>query len=69
MLYVDLPYRRQGFAASLTAYLVNRMLEKGWTPYACVPADNMAAGNLLDKLGFYKAAKEVSIYQREAVQP
>lgn len=69
MLYVDLPYRRQGLAACLTAYLVNRMLEKGWTPYACVPADNMAARNLLDKLGFYQATKEVSIYQCEAVQP
>lgn len=64
MLYVDKPYRRQGFAAYLTAYLVNRMLEKGWTPYGYVSSENMAVEKVLDKLGFYKATREVSIYKR-----
>ena len=47
---------------SLTAYVVNRILEKGWTPYGYVPAENPAAEKLLERLGFYTASKKVEIY-------
>lgn len=62
LLYVDTLYRRQGIAMSLTAYVVNRILEKGWTPYGYVPAENPAAEKLLERLGFYTASKKVEIY-------
>lgn len=57
MLYVEPSFRRQGIAASLEAYAVNRMLEKGWTPYGYVEAGNLAAERLQERLGFYKSEK------------
>lgn len=56
MLFVEEAYRRQGLGETLEAYAVNRMLERGWTPYGYVPAGGEAAG-LQEKLGFYKAGK------------
>lgn len=44
-------------AESLAAYAVNRLLEKGWTPYAQVPADREDIARLLEGLGFYRAKK------------
>lgn len=55
MLYVDEDYRRQGLAASLTAYAANRILERGWTPYGHVITGNEASIRLQEKLGFYQA--------------
>ena len=55
MLYVDEAQRRQGLAASLVAYAVNRMLERGWTPYGHVITGNEASMRLQEKLGFYQA--------------
>ena len=57
MLFVGERWRRRGLAESLAAYAVNRMLEKGWTPYGYVAAGEEAADRLQEKLGFYKAKK------------
>lgn len=57
MLYVEDSFRRQGIGASLEAYLINRMLERGWTPYAHILTGNEASLKLQEKLGLYKASK------------
>ncbi len=57
MLFVEEPFRRQGIAAALEACAVNRMLEKGWTPYGQISAENAASIKLQEKLGFYRAEK------------
>lgn len=56
MLYVEESCRRQGIASSLEAYLVNRMLEQGFTPYTQVKEDNEDSIRLQEKLGFYRAS-------------
>ena len=56
MLYVEESYRRQGIASSLEAYLVNRMLEQGFTPFTQVKEDNEESVCLQEKLGFYRAS-------------
>lgn len=40
LLYVEEAYRRHGIARSLEAYMINRTLEKGWTPYGHVMVGN-----------------------------
>lgn len=55
MLYVEEPYRGRGIAASLEAYSVNRMLERGWIPYGHVIAGNESSMRLQERLGFYQA--------------
>lgn len=57
MLFVEEPFRRQEIASSLEAYIVNRMLEKGWTPYGHISAGNTVSERLQEKLGFYKSEK------------
>ncbi len=57
MLFVEGAFRGQGIASSLEACVVNRMLEKGWTPYGHISAGNTASEKLQEKLGFYKAEK------------
>lgn len=57
MLYVEEPFRGQGIALSLESYVVNRMLERGQTPYCHVSAENTESGRLQERLGFYKAEK------------
>ena len=57
MLYVEEPFRGQGIALSLESYAVNRMLERGQTPYCHVSAENTESGRLQERLGFYKAEK------------
>ncbi|MGN0166770.1 MAG: tRNA (guanosine(37)-N1)-methyltransferase TrmD [Acetatifactor sp.] len=59
LLYVDEAYRRRGIAESLEAYVVNRMLERGWTPYGHVIEGNEVSGHLQEKLGLYKAGRKV----------
>ena len=56
MLYVEEAYRRQGIASSLEAYLVNRMLEQGFTPFTQVKEKNEESLQLQEKLGFYRAS-------------
>ncbi|MCI9336015.1 MAG: tRNA (guanosine(37)-N1)-methyltransferase TrmD [Lachnospiraceae bacterium] len=57
MLFVEDAFRGRGIGASLEAWAVNRMLEKGWVPYGHVAAQNTASMRLQEKLGFYKAEK------------
>lgn len=57
LLYVDEEYRGQGIAGMLEAFMVNRMLKRGWTPYGHVVCGNEASQKLQEKLGFYKAGK------------
>lgn len=59
MLYVDPAYRRQGLAASLEAYLINRCIERGWTAYGHVINGNEESKRLQDKLGLYQASNDV----------
>lgn len=59
MLYVDEKCRRQGMGASLEAYIINRMLERGWTPYGHIVTGNEASVRLQEKLGLYQAAKNI----------
>lgn len=56
MLYVEEAYRRQGLASSLEAYLVNRMLERGFIPFTQVKENNKKSVKLQEKLGFYRAS-------------
>ncbi len=44
-------YRRRGLAASLEAYMINRHLTNGFTPYGDVLTDNEASLRLQEKLG------------------
>ena len=55
LLYVEEAYRGHGIAASLEAYSINRMLERGWIPYGHVIEGNEASVKLQEKLGFYQA--------------
>lgn len=66
MLYVDEPHRRQGMGASLEAYIINRMLELGWTPYGHIVTGNEASIGLQEKLGLYQAAKNIWWMEKRA---
>ena len=44
-------YRRCGLAFALESYAINRMLEKGWTPYGQILLGNAASTSLQQKLG------------------
>lgn len=57
MLYVEENSRRRGIGASLEAYIINRMLEKGWTPYGHIGTENTAALGMQERLGLYFAPK------------
>ncbi len=57
LLHVAQECRRCGIGASLEAYVINRMLEKGWTPYGHVEEGNEASMKLQEKLGLYVASK------------
>lgn len=57
LLYVEEPYRRQGMAEALEAFGVNRLLERGWTPYCHVLEGNEASVRLQEKLGLYRAER------------
>lgn len=45
--------------SSLTAYAVNRLLERGWTPYVQLPVEDLAGAEFLEGLGFYQAKKTI----------
>ncbi len=59
LLYVAEEYRRQGIASSLESYMINRMLELGWTPYAHVLTDNIPSVRLQEKLGLYLSGEKL----------
>ncbi len=58
-LYVEEAYRGRGIAGSLVAYVANRMLEKGWTPYGHIVEGNTASERLQEKLGFLRSGKKI----------
>ena len=51
MLYVEESCRRQGVAASLEGYLINRQREQGFVPYAHIVEGNDASTRLQERLG------------------
>lgn len=57
LLFVEEAYRGRGYGEALVSYAVNRMLEKGWTPFGYVEPGRTAAGRIQEKLGFYKSEK------------
>lgn len=59
LLYVEEAYRKEGLAASLEAFTINKTMEKGWTPYGHVVCGNEASERLQEKLGLYRAKKTV----------
>lgn len=59
MLYVDEPWRGRGIACSLEAFLINRLLELGQTPYCQIEADNLPSLRLQEKLGLYLSRGEI----------
>lgn len=65
MLYVEEAYRGRGIAASLEAYIVNRILERGWTPYGHVVVDNEASVRLQEKLGFFQAKDSICWMEKQ----
>lgn len=52
MLEVMPEFRRRGIGHALESYIVNMMLEKGWTPFCEVFENNLTSINLQKKLGF-----------------
>lgn len=59
MLEVFPAYRRRGIAEALEKFLINRTLEKGYTPYCQVFTDNEASIRLQEKLGLRRCRKEI----------
>ena len=57
MLFVEEAYRGRGIGASLEAFGVNRILEKGRTPFVYVEDRNELSLRLQEKLGFIQAKK------------
>lgn len=52
MLQVFWQHRRKGVASALMKYLINRDLERGYTPYSQIRTDNEISKQLHRKLGF-----------------
>lgn len=65
LLYVEEAYRRKGIARSLEAYLINRTLEKGWTPYGHVIVGNEGSFALQEKMGLYRSDRTVWWLERK----
>lgn len=65
LLYVEEPYRRCGIALSLEAFIINRTLEKGWTPYGHVIVGNEESFALQEKLGLYRSDRTVWWLERK----
>lgn len=59
LLYVEEAFRGRGLAESLEAYLINRMLEKGYIPYGHIVVGNEVSEHIQEKLGLYLAGREV----------
>ena len=53
MLFVEETYRRSGIAGSLEAFVINRLLEQGKTPYCHIYEGNVASFKLQEKKGLY----------------
>ena len=66
MLYVEEDSCRQGIGASLESYIINRMLERNWTPYGHVAVENETSLRLQEKLGLYLAPKTFCWMEKSA---
>ena len=53
MLFVEEAYRRSGIAGSLEAFMINKLLEQGRTPYCHIYEGNIASFKLQEKNGLY----------------
>lgn len=58
MLFVEETRRRQGIGKALESYMINRILERGRTPYLYVDEDDTVLYGLQKRLGFYQAEKK-----------
>lgn len=65
LLYVDEAYRRRGIAGTLEAFLINRLLERGFVPYVNIVEGNEPSELLQEKLGLYRASNRVYWLERE----
>lgn len=65
MLHVLPEYRNGGIAMALETEVINRMLEKGLTPYGQVEENNHVSRKLQEKLGFYFSKDKVHWYEIE----
>lgn len=59
MLFVEEPFRNMGIGASLEAFMINKMKEKGYIPYCQIFSDNRASLSLQQKLGLYLSTETV----------
>lgn len=57
MLEILPEYRKRGLAFALEAYAINRILEKGWTPFGQIMVGNLASMRLQQKLGLTVSQK------------
>ncbi|MBE5875030.1 MAG: tRNA (guanosine(37)-N1)-methyltransferase TrmD [Lachnospiraceae bacterium] len=53
MLFVEESQRRSGIAGSLEAFVINKLLEQGRTPYCHIYEGNTASFKLQEKMGLY----------------
>lgn len=53
MLFVEESQRRNGIAGSLEAFIINKLLEQGRTPYCHIYEGNIASFKLQEKNGLY----------------
>ena len=58
MLFVEETRRRHGIGKSLESYMINRILERGRTPYLYVDEDDTVLYELQKTLGFYQSEKK-----------
>lgn len=56
MLFVEETHRRKGLGISLESYAINRICEKGWTPYGHVVTGNETSLGLQERLGLYPSS-------------
>ena len=59
MPYIKAEEGKPEIGSSLMAYAVNRLLERGWTPYVQLPVENRKGAEFLESLGFYPAKKTI----------
>ncbi len=60
MINVFPAYRRLGYGSSIEAFLVNRDVDAGRTPFCLVPRENDAASSMQEKLGLQSNYKTLS---------
>ena len=59
LLYVEEGFRRQGYAAIMEKFMIERMMGQGMIPYADVFDDNAASIALQKKIGMKRMKEPV----------